>query len=143
MREVGGDPEAVRLLVRFLRILRDCDQAEMATAAGIDHSSLSRYETGRTVPSRAVLEQLIATAGLPVSVVDSVLLPAIQAVRTARLLESTCEVRTELSPTSREAASVAAQAAQEDAFGETVRRAANAAVAAFLAEVEADDRPTG
>jgi transcriptional regulator with XRE-family HTH domain len=143
MREVGADPEDVRLLVRFLRTLRDCDQTEMAAAAGIDHSSLSRYETGKVVPSRAVLEQLIAAAGLPVSVVDSVLLPAIRAVRTARSLESSCDVLTRPSPRPGEAASLPGQAFSEDTFGDTVRRAANAAVAAFLAEVEADDSPTG
>jgi transcriptional regulator with XRE-family HTH domain len=140
MREVGADPEDVRLLVRFLRTLRDCDQAEMAAAAGIDHSSLSRYETGRIVPSRAVLEQLIAAAGLPVSVVDSVLLPAIQAVRTARALESTCEVHAGLAPASRKGGGVPVQAASEEPFGETVRRATDAALATFLVEVDADDQ---
>ena len=137
------EPEDIRLLVRFLRALRDCDQVEMAAAAGIDHSSLSRYETGRIVPSRVVLEQLIAAAGLSASMVDSVLLPAIQAVRIARSLESTCEVRTVASPIPRKHGSVPAQPPTEDSFGDTVRRSANAAVAAFLAEVEADGRPAG
>lgn len=135
------DPEDIRLLVHFLRAVRDCDQAEMAAAAGIDHSSLSRYETGRIVPSRAVVERLIASAGLPVSVIYSVLMPAIQAVRIARSLETTSEMRTVASP--RKNGSAWPQPSPGDTFGDTVRHSADAAVAAFLAEVDADDKPTG
>jgi transcriptional regulator with XRE-family HTH domain len=78
-REVGSDREDLRLLVRYLRALRDCDQTEMAADAGIDASSLSRYETGKGTPSRAIVERLAAAAGLSLPFVDALLLPVIRA----------------------------------------------------------------
>jgi transcriptional regulator with XRE-family HTH domain len=72
-------PADLRVLVVFLRALRDCSQTAMAEAAGIDRSTLSHYETGRRIPSRDVVERLARASGLSVSFVHTVLLPAIHA----------------------------------------------------------------
>jgi transcriptional regulator with XRE-family HTH domain len=77
-----GDPEDVKLLVRVLRLLRSWDQVEFAKAAGVDASSISHYETGRTVPSRRTLERLAGAVGLPISFVELSLLPVLSAART-------------------------------------------------------------
>ena len=76
-------PEDLKLLVRFLRSLRDWGQAEMAAAAGVDASSISHYETGKTVPPRRTVERIAAAAGVPMCLVDACLLPAIAAARAA------------------------------------------------------------
>jgi transcriptional regulator with XRE-family HTH domain len=76
-------PEDLKLLVRFLRSLRDWGQAEMAAAAGVDSSSISHYETGKTVPPRRTVERIAAAAGVPMCLVDACLLPAIAAARAA------------------------------------------------------------
>ena len=80
---MGSDRDDLRLLVRFLRALRDCDQVERAAAAGIDASSLSRYETGKGIPSHAIVERLVTAAGLSLPFVDGLLLPVIRAARAA------------------------------------------------------------
>lgn len=77
------DPEDLKLLVRFLRSLRDWGQAEMAAAAGVDSSSISHYETGKTVPPRRTVERIATAVGVPMSLVDACLLPAIAAARAA------------------------------------------------------------
>ncbi|HVT16470.1 MAG TPA: helix-turn-helix transcriptional regulator [Thermoanaerobaculia bacterium] len=76
-------PEDLRLLVRFLRSLRDWSQQELAAAAGLDPSSIARYETGHTVPKPKALERLTAAAGVPASLAEACLLPAIGAARAA------------------------------------------------------------
>ena len=74
-------PEDLKLLVRVLRELREWDQAEMAAAAGVDVSSISHYETGRTVPPRRTLERLAAAVGLQMSFVETCLLPMLSTAR--------------------------------------------------------------
>jgi transcriptional regulator with XRE-family HTH domain len=76
------DPEDLKLLVRILRLLRGWDQAELAAAAGLDASSISHYETGRTLPPRRTLERLAVAVGLPMSFVEGSLLPVLNAART-------------------------------------------------------------
>jgi len=76
-------PEDLKLLVRFLRSLRDWGQTELAAAAGVDSSSISHYETGKTVPPRRTVERIAAAVGVPMSLVDACLLPAIVAARAA------------------------------------------------------------
>ena len=76
-----GEPENIRLLVRVLRLLRNWNQEEFAVAAGVDVSTISHYETGRTVPSRKILERLAEAVGLPILFVESSLLPALSAAR--------------------------------------------------------------
>jgi transcriptional regulator with XRE-family HTH domain len=77
------DPEDVKLLVRVLRALRGWDQMELATAAGMDASSISHYETGRKVPSRRILGRLAVAVGVSASFVESCLLPVLSAARAA------------------------------------------------------------
>jgi transcriptional regulator with XRE-family HTH domain len=78
---VPGERDDVAVLVAFLRVLRGGGQAAMAAAAGLHASTLSRYEDGKTAPSRANLERLAAAAGVPLWAVDGVLLPAIALAR--------------------------------------------------------------
>src|SRR3954453_23763738 len=76
-----ADPEDLKLLIRVLRGLRGWDQATLAKAAGLDPSSVSHYETGRTVPPRKSVEALAAAVGVPMSYVEGTLLPALAAGR--------------------------------------------------------------
>jgi transcriptional regulator with XRE-family HTH domain len=78
-----ADPEDLKLLVRVLRGLREWDQSMLAAAAGMDPSSVSHYETGRTVPPRKSVEALAAAVGVPMSYVEGTLLPALAAGRGA------------------------------------------------------------
>ena len=74
-------PQDLSLLVRILRGLRDWSQDEMAVAADLDPSSISRYESGRMVPPPKTIERLAKAAGVPMSVIEACLLPALQATR--------------------------------------------------------------
>ncbi|MDP9119770.1 MAG: helix-turn-helix transcriptional regulator [Acidobacteriota bacterium] len=76
-------PDDLKLLVRLLRQLRGWDQEEMAAAAGLDPSSVSRYENGRTAPHPKTLDRLVTGAGLSSSFVDHCLLPVLRAARLA------------------------------------------------------------
>lgn len=76
-------PQDLRLLVRILRGLRDWSQDEMAVAADLDPSSISRYESGRMVPPPRTIGRLAEAAGVPMSVLEACLLPALQATRKA------------------------------------------------------------
>jgi transcriptional regulator with XRE-family HTH domain len=76
-------PQDLRLLVRILRGLRDWSQEDLALAADLDSSSISRYESGRMVPPPRTIERLAKAAGVPMSVLEACLLPALQATRKA------------------------------------------------------------
>ncbi|HEV2855133.1 MAG TPA: helix-turn-helix transcriptional regulator [Thermoanaerobaculia bacterium] len=71
--------EALKLLVYLLRRLRGWSQEELAAAAGIDASSVSHYERGKTVPSWKTVERLAAAVGLSKPFVEACLLPALNA----------------------------------------------------------------
>jgi transcriptional regulator with XRE-family HTH domain len=75
--------EDVRVLVTLLRRLRGWSQAEMAARSGVNKSSLSAFEKGKAVPSRATLEKLAAAAGVPMWMVDGALLPVLAFARHA------------------------------------------------------------
>ena len=77
----NAHPEDLKLLVRFLRSLRDWSQAELAAAAHLDPSSIARYESGRTVPPPKALARLTAAVGVPASLAETCLVPAIAAAR--------------------------------------------------------------
>jgi transcriptional regulator with XRE-family HTH domain len=81
-----ASPEDLKRLVGLLREFRDWEQRDLARAAGLDPSSLSRYESGRIVPPRKALERLAAAVGVPMPLVDACLLPALKAVRLAMVL---------------------------------------------------------
>jgi transcriptional regulator with XRE-family HTH domain len=126
---VPDERDDVAVLVSFLRALRSGGQAEMAKAAGIHASTVSRYEEGKTVPSRANLERLAAAAGVPMWAVDGVLLPAIALAR--RLARGTAPAAGgEPDPQDK-------AAALEQALGTTARLA----VAEFLAAPDAGGEP--
>src|SRR4051812_1588165 len=61
----GDRPEDLRVAVLFLRALRGWDQRELADAAGLSPSSISRYESGELVPSSQALEQIALAVGIP------------------------------------------------------------------------------
>ena len=71
--------EVLKLLVHLLRGLRGWSQEELASAAGIDESSVSHYERGKTVPSWKTLERLASAVGLSRPFVEACLLPALEA----------------------------------------------------------------
>jgi transcriptional regulator with XRE-family HTH domain len=125
--EGHDDPADLKLLVRVLRELREWDQAEMAAAAGVDVSSISHYETGRTVPPRRTLERLAAAVGLQMSFVETCLLPMLSAARAVT------------APFTAESADDLEQNAVE--LGRALAGAAHSTLAAFLAELDAADRP--
>ncbi|HZF13893.1 MAG TPA: helix-turn-helix transcriptional regulator [Thermoanaerobaculia bacterium] len=74
-------PEDGPILVRWLRGIPGWDQAQLAAAAGIHPSSVSRYEAGKLVPPRGTVERLTRAVGVPVSFVYAVLLPVIGTIR--------------------------------------------------------------
>jgi len=125
--EGRDDPENLKLLVRVLRELREWDQAEMAAAAGVDVSSISHYETGRTVPPRRTLERLAAAVGLQMSFVETCLLPMLS---TARAVTA---------PFAAESSDDLEQSAAE--LGRALAVAGRSTLAALLAELDAADRP--
>ncbi len=126
--EGHDDPADLKLLVRVLRELREWDQAEMAAAAGVDVSSISHYETGRTVPPRRTLERLAAAVGLPMSFVESCLLPMLSAARDVAAPFS-CESSDDLERTAVE-------------LGRALAGAGRSILATFLSELDAADRPS-
>jgi len=127
--EGHDDPADLKLLVRVLRELREWDQAEMAAAAGVDVSSISHYETGRTVPPRRTLERLAAAVGLQMSFVETCLLPVLS---TARAVAA---------PFAAESSDDLEQNAEE--LGRALAGAARSTLATFLAELDAADQPPG
>jgi len=73
--------EDLRVLVGWLRVLPDRTQGEMAAAAEIHPTTLSRYEHGGTVPDRRMLEKLAAAVPLPMWAIDGLMLPVIAVTR--------------------------------------------------------------
>ncbi len=120
------DPADVALLVRFLRGLRDWTQTDLAEAAGLDASSICRYEGGQTMPRRKTLERIAAAVDIPMSLVDACFLPAMGVARAASALDADAFFADLEKPT----------AELGDAAAGTVR----AAAAAFLATLEASDQ---
>jgi transcriptional regulator with XRE-family HTH domain len=60
-----NSPEDMRVAVVFLRSLREWDQQELAAAAGLSASSISRYESGDVPVSPQALERIAMAVGLP------------------------------------------------------------------------------
>jgi transcriptional regulator with XRE-family HTH domain len=117
------EPDDLRVLAGFLRLLRHRTQAEMAAACRLHPSTVSRYEEGTRIPDRPAIERLARGAGVPMWAVDGAILPAIALARAAvdtaeRLPESV-------------------QQTLAAALAEGPSDAASAAVAEFLAEIDA------
>jgi transcriptional regulator with XRE-family HTH domain len=77
-----GRNHELGVVLMMLRELRGWDQKQMAAAAGIEQGSLSRYENGHILPRQPTLEKLAAAVGLPMALIDGLLLPAVRAVAT-------------------------------------------------------------
>jgi transcriptional regulator with XRE-family HTH domain/tetratricopeptide (TPR) repeat protein len=73
--------EDLRVLVGWLRVLPDRTQGEMAAAAQIHPTTLSRYEHGGNIPDRRMLEKLAAAVPLPMWAIDGLMLPVIAVTR--------------------------------------------------------------
>ncbi|HVT61215.1 MAG TPA: helix-turn-helix transcriptional regulator [Thermoanaerobaculia bacterium] len=110
------------LLVLLLRSLHGWGQDELAAAAGVDPSAISRHEGGLTKPFRKTLEKLARAAGVPMSLVHACLLPALRAARAAA------------APLGAEASADLAAAAA--ALDQVTAGAGRSAMAAFLSELE-------
>ncbi|HEX3130329.1 MAG TPA: hypothetical protein VH394_23535 [Thermoanaerobaculia bacterium] len=118
------DPEDMKDLIR---LLARGEPETLAAAAGLDPSSIYRYQSGPTLPRPRTLARIIAAAGLSPRFVHAILLPAIAAARLAR---------TPLSDTFLEDL----EAALEDTGGD-LSGAALARIAIFLAELEDPAEP--
>ena len=57
--------EDVRIAIVLLRSLRGWDQKDLAEVLGTSASSISRYESGETVPPDRTFDQIVAVVGLP------------------------------------------------------------------------------
>ena len=68
------NPEDLKLVVIFLRMLRGWTQTELAEAAGLSASAISRYEIGDIVPGREALEEIAMAVGLPLRMLDRIFL---------------------------------------------------------------------
>jgi transcriptional regulator with XRE-family HTH domain len=68
--------------VRFIRAIRDWSQHDLARASGIGQDQISRYESGKAVPSRASLKRMAAGARVPFALVELVL-PYLREIDTA------------------------------------------------------------
>lgn len=73
-------PPPLSVVLAFLRTERGWTQKELAQAAGISDKMLSRYETGRTHPSRQLVESLIGLMGLGPEEIEAGLF-AVQQIR--------------------------------------------------------------
>ncbi len=78
-------PEDLKLLVQLIRVLRGWDQLELGAAAGLDDSTISRYERGLLMPPAPTLERLVAAAGFPMWMVDAVLVPVLRVARRTKV----------------------------------------------------------
>ena len=77
------EPEDLRVLVGFLRLLGSRTQAAMAKAARLNPSTLCRYEKGTRIPDRPAIERLARASGVAMWKVDGAILPAIAVARAA------------------------------------------------------------
>jgi tetratricopeptide (TPR) repeat protein len=123
---VASDGREIGILAGWLRMVRGWNQTEMGTAARLDPSAISRYESGEVAPPRANLERMAGAAGVPVELIDALLLPAIRAVLAAGG-ESPGERRCD-------------PGAAADELGVAVGGMLRAALGEFLAEVALAER---
>jgi transcriptional regulator with XRE-family HTH domain len=60
-----GDPNVLRLVVIFLRVLTRMTQKELGRASGIDQGDISRYEQGDLAPPETSLRRMARAAKVP------------------------------------------------------------------------------
>jgi transcriptional regulator with XRE-family HTH domain len=114
------------VLVRVLRAIPAFSQDAMSAAVSIDRTTISRYETGSMVPSRAYLARLGNAAGISLPLLEGVLLPAVRLVCAKRA----CAHRSWL--LTQQAGEMAA------AFDRQLVATIRAGVATFAAAVQSD-----
>ncbi len=73
-------PDEMSVLVRLVRAIPGMSQEGMGTAASIDRTTISRYETGDMIPSRVHLGRLASAAGISLPLLEGVLLPMVRVV---------------------------------------------------------------
>lgn len=78
------DPEEVRLLVKLLLSARGWTPEQMAAAARMHPSSITRYMAGKPTPRPKTLQRLIDAAEIPIPYVQHVLVPLTRALRAFR-----------------------------------------------------------
>jgi transcriptional regulator with XRE-family HTH domain len=71
--EKKADKDALRLAVTMLRAFRGWSQSELAAAAGLGASAVSRYESGAQEPSRRTFDRIVAAVGVRPLLVRSLL----------------------------------------------------------------------
>lgn len=76
-----GDPEDWRLFVILLRSFKHWQAKQLAEETGVDANMISRYETGKEVPSPETVQRLIDAVGFPQAWVE----PVLTLLRTLRL----------------------------------------------------------
>jgi len=69
------EPGASAFTARFLRAFKACTQKEFARAAGLHPTTISRLEKGRMSPRRSTVGRLAAGGGLPLPILEELLLP--------------------------------------------------------------------
>ncbi|HKH48121.1 MAG TPA: helix-turn-helix transcriptional regulator, partial [Thermoanaerobaculia bacterium] len=74
-------PAEIRVLLRWLEALGDWSKEELARKAGMTRQTLWLYRTGDIAMGRHALRCLADGVGLPLWVIEGVMLPAIRAVR--------------------------------------------------------------
>jgi transcriptional regulator with XRE-family HTH domain len=121
------DPADLRVAVIFLRAIRGWDQAELAAAAGVPPSSISRCESGKSNLSPKSFERIVSAAGVPASTTERLF----RVIRSARAAVAGAAA-TDLEIDSPEA--IAAEICDE--LFEVVRSAAELMLADFVDEDE-------
>jgi tetratricopeptide (TPR) repeat protein len=116
------EPEDQMVLLPHLRAFHDWTKEELAEEAGLDASSVQRFEKGRRMPRKSY-EKIVKGSRQPLELVEACHLPAVRAGRAA-LTRFTSGLFTELEP---------ALAALDGVLTE-VRRVALAALLVELAE---------
>ena len=123
------DPEDQKVLLPHLRAYHGWTKEELAEEAGLDPSSVRRYEKGWRMPRKSY-EQIVEGSRLPRELVEACNLPAVRAGRAA-LTRFTAGLFTELEP---------AVAALDRALAD-VRRTAFAALLVELADPSMSPAP--
>ena len=76
-----ADPEDAKAFVRVLRALRGWNKQKLAREAGLDPSTIVRYEKGQIVPPPATLARLVAAIGMPLVLAERLFLPLVRLSR--------------------------------------------------------------